>query len=101
MTPPDDDLDYISVVEDLDPEPAAGRSMSASGGLRLARTFDVALGLVLLVGVLGWSGFTWWRDETNRGHYRQAQQAASLHRWEDALAEYLAAKGYKEAGPRD
>ena len=88
MTPPDDDLDYISVVEDLDPEPAGGRGMSASGGLRLARTFDLALGLVLLVCVLGWSGFTWWRDETNRGHYRQAQNAASLHFLKQPILRY-------------
>ena len=47
MTPPDSDLDDISVVEDLDPEPAAKRGMSASGGPGLARTFDMALGLVL------------------------------------------------------
>src|SRR5438270_8768910 len=46
MTPhPDSDFEDISVVEDFDPEPAAGRSMSASGGLWLSHTFEMALGL--------------------------------------------------------
>src|SRR5438034_4214778 len=100
MPPPDYDLDDISVVEDLDPEPAARRGISASGGPGLSRTFDLALGLLLLVGVVGWSGFTWWRDQANRSHYQQAQKAATLHRWEDALAQYSAARGYKDADAR-
>src|SRR5439155_25416328 len=35
-----------------------------------------------------------------RSHYQQAQKAATLHRWEDALAQYSAARGYKDADAR-
>src|SRR6476620_5329683 len=80
-----------TIIEDLDPEPE-----SAGKG----RARELILGLVLLLGVVGWALTTSWQEENNRSHYDQAQQAVIDHRWEDALANYSAARGYKEADAR-
>src|SRR5207302_1713359 len=89
------DPDLLSIIEDLDPEPVA-----TGGPARWPHILEVTLGLLLLAGVIAWSGFTWWRDETNRSNYQQAQKAAALHQWDVALARYSAAEGYKDAGAR-
>jgi hypothetical protein len=94
MPPSDNDTKYAepqSVVEDLDPEPASTRS---------GRARELVLGLVLLLTVTAWALGTSWQEENNRSHYEQAQQAVIDHRWEDALANYSAAKGYKDADTR-
>lgn len=80
-----------TVIEDLDPEPeGAGRS----------RAREIIVGLVLIFGVVAWALFTSWQEENNRSHYDAGQQAVIEHRWEDALANYSAAKGYKDADAR-
>jgi hypothetical protein len=94
-SPPDPDLDHLSIIEDLDPEPSP-----TGGSARWSHALEVTLGLLLLAGVISWSGFTWWRDETNRSNYQQAQKAAALHQWDVAFDRYSAAKGYKDAGAR-
>ncbi len=82
----------ISITEDLDPEPE--RQSTSRPNL------EVALGLLLLLGVLGWALWTWWHDTNVSQHYQQAQQAASAFRWDDALANYSAASGYMDADAR-
>jgi hypothetical protein len=88
-------MEDISVMEDLDPESASG-----PGSARRWHLFELVMGLVLLAAVVGWSGFTWWRDETNRLDYEQAQKAASQHEWDVAQARYAAAGGYKDSAAR-
>ncbi len=89
----DPDNDALSVVEDLDPEPEPGGKRI----WRSSRMRDLVLGLAILLGVVGWAGYSSWHDESNRSNYAQAQQDASLHHWDDALAHYSSAKGYKDA----
>ncbi len=94
MNPGNDD---ISVIEDLDPEPEKtdGLRWWRSPGVR-----ELVLGLLLLCGVLGWAGYSSWRDAGNSSNYTQAAQAATLRRWDEALARYSAASGYKDADAR-
>jgi hypothetical protein len=93
MKPTDDsDIEDISVVEDLDPEPAQGAAQF--------RVREVVVGVMLLVGVLGWAGYTSWRDQSNADNYSRAQEAASHRQWDAALAYYSLARGYKNADAR-
>src|SRR3954453_17273064 len=99
MLPPPDANPYgddeISVIEDLAPEPP--RDQRAG---RRWHIFELVVGLLLVAVVVGWSGYTWWRDETNRGIYAQAQKAAAQRDWDLALARYSEVKGYKDAEAR-
>ncbi|MDQ6692937.1 MAG: hypothetical protein M3014_00725 [Chloroflexota bacterium] len=61
---------------------------------------EQVLGLLLVVGVLTWVVWTWWHDTNVSQHYQQAQQAAYAHHWDDALANYSAASGYRDADTR-
>jgi hypothetical protein len=87
----------LSEVEDLDPEPDQVRGRA---WWRSPRVGEVILGLVLLVGVIGWAGYTWWQDDTNSSNYQQGQQDESLRNWDGALAHYSSARGYKDADAR-
>ncbi len=89
---PEPDYDNISVMEDLEPEP------QRDGGSSHAR--ELVLGLMLLFGMLAWAGWQGWHDESNRANYAQAQQAAAARQWDDALAHFTAAQGYKDADAR-
>src|SRR5262249_39657131 len=91
------DNNPISVVEDLDPEPDQVREQA---WWRSPRVGEVILGLVLLVGVIGWAGYTWWHDNTNSSNYQQGQQDEALRNWDGALAHYSSAHGYKDADAR-
>lgn len=85
--------DYeLSVMEDLDPEPAA-RATSV-------RAREVVLGVLLLVGVLGWAGWQWWYGESLRRSYELGSRAVIEQRWEDAMAYFGAAGEYKDASTR-
>ncbi len=94
MTPSVDPVDdALSVVEDLDPEPEPGGKRI----WRSSRMRDLVLGLAILLSVVGWAGYSSWHDASNGSNYAQAQQDASLHHWDEALAHYSSAKGYKDA----
>ncbi|HEX9987277.1 MAG TPA: hypothetical protein VGE45_02225 [Chloroflexia bacterium] len=85
--PPDEFA--ISTIEDLDPEPESkGRSMQAR---------ELVLGMLLLLGVLAWSGWQWWDQDQKQQNYRLGQDAAREHRWEEARSRYAAASGYRDA----
>src|SRR5919199_578754 len=79
----------FSSIEDLDPEP------QPRGGRTNAREF--LLGLLLVLAVLGWGGWSWAQQESKQSNYRQAQQAAASRDWDEARAHYAAAAGYKDA----
>ena len=85
--------DYeLSVMEDLDPEPAA-----RAGSVR-AR--EVVVGVLLLLAVLAWAGWRWWYDESVRNTYELGRQAVIEQRWEDARDYFGAAGDYKDAPTR-
>jgi hypothetical protein len=79
----------ISTVEDLDPEPKlTGRSAQAR---------ELILGMLLLLGVLIWSGWQWWDQDQKQHNYRLGQDAARERRWEEARSRYASASGYRDA----
>src|SRR5688500_12539669 len=82
----------ISIVEELDPEP------EPSGGWMHLR--ELILGFLLLVGVLGWSGWEWWQQDQNQASYLIAQQAADEQDWDRALQYFERVKGFKDADVR-
>jgi hypothetical protein len=84
--------DPISVVEDLDPEPE-----QPPGRFQLR---DLLLGLLLLVGVLGFAGWQWWSQEARQSSYSRAEQALSRHELDDARALFAGASGYRDADSR-
>jgi hypothetical protein len=81
--------DPISVVEDLDPEPP-GKDKPT-----YAREF--ALGVVLLIAVLGFACWQWWQQEYRTSSYRYAQEAEADHDLDRALSLYSAASDYRDA----
>ncbi len=92
----DNQIEPVSVVEDLDPEPEQmGQGWWRSSGKR-----ELVLGLLLLFGVLGWVSYSWLNDDSNSNHYDQAERAVFDRRWDDAFSNYAAVKGYKDADAR-
>ncbi|HET9494964.1 MAG TPA: hypothetical protein VFR15_12100 [Chloroflexia bacterium] len=86
------DYEPISVVEDLDPEP--------QGADRRRRLGELVLGLILLIGVLGWGGWQWWRDTTMQEAYRAGSEAAERRDWDAARDSFRQASGYRDADTR-
>jgi hypothetical protein len=79
-------------MEDLDPEPAP----PARRGLRL----EWLLGGLLVLGVLGFAGWDWWRQERQEGAYAAGQRAAAALDWEAARAAFAAAGDFRDAPER-
>jgi hypothetical protein len=86
------DIDAISVMEELNPQPEERPEAS--------RVKEVVVGMLLVIGVLGWVLGTWWRDESIRSDYKKAQQAVSQKRWDEALRYFTSARGYLDADAR-
>lgn len=86
------DIDGISVMEELDPEP---RTKSGSA---YAREFVV--GILLLLGVLTFAGVNWWQTEVRQSSYRLGEQAALQFNWDRARDFFSTADGYRDAGAR-
>jgi hypothetical protein len=86
------DLNPISVVEDLDPEP--------QGADRRRRLGELVLGLMLLIGVLSWGGWQWWHDTTLQEAYRTGSEAAERRDWDTARDAFRQASGYRDADSR-
>lgn len=82
----------ISIIEELDPEP------EPTG--RWFHLREVMLGLLLLAGVLAWSGWEWWQQDYNQANYLVAQQAADDQDWDRALYYFNMVKGFKDADSR-
>lgn len=79
-------------MEDLDPEP--------SGRARSVRAREVVLGVLLLMGVLGWAGWQWRHSESQRNNYELGRQAVIEQRWDEARSRFASASGYKDAAAR-
>ena len=79
----------VSVVEDLDPEPEQSPSRFQ---LR-----ELVLGLLLLVGVLGFAGWQWWSQESRQSSYARAVTALSRNDLDQARALFAGASGYRDA----
>lgn len=79
----------ISRMEELDPEP------SRVPGRFWLREF--ILGVLIIVGVLGFAGWQWWQTESYRAQYDAGQQAAQARNWESAEGDFEAAGDYKDA----
>ncbi|MEA2575958.1 MAG: hypothetical protein QOH93_3256, partial [Chloroflexia bacterium] len=79
-------------MEDLDPEPP--------GRARTVRTREVWLGVLLLLGVLGWAGWQWWHGERLRNDYELGSRAVIAQQWDEARAYFQAADGYRDASTR-
>lgn len=86
------DIDAISVMEELNPQLEERPEAS--------RVKEVVVGMLLVVGVLGWVLGTWWHDESIRSDYKKAQQAVSQKRWDEALRYFTSAKGHLDADAR-
>ena len=76
MASPDNDPPNL-VIEDLDPDPPVNSS-------RLHRR-ELILGLLLILGVLAWSGAQWWNQQGIEREYIAGQLAASVRDWDSAL----------------
>lgn len=83
----------ISVIEDLDPE-----TLPKPGHFQVR---EFILGVMLLLGVLGFAGWQWWQAESNSSNYRAAQQAVARKDWDAAHTHFSAAHGYKDADAQD
>jgi hypothetical protein len=79
----------ISEFEDLDPEPAPRQGQ--------ARWREFVVGVLLLLGVLGFAGWQWWQGESNKANYEAGQQAVDRHDWDSAQRYFQAAHDYKDA----
>ncbi|HUP27338.1 MAG TPA: WD40 repeat domain-containing protein [Chloroflexia bacterium] len=82
----------VSVVEELDPDPAP----------RVGWTHfrELVLGLILVAAVLVWGGWDWWHQEYNQNNYRLGQQAAASQDWDNAFLYFSKVPGYKDAKDR-
>ncbi|HMA36408.1 MAG TPA: hypothetical protein VKY74_18270 [Chloroflexia bacterium] len=80
---------YWAPIEELDPEPPA----RARRGPRWERV----LGLLLVLGLVGFGSWQWWQDSMLLGAYHAGQRAGAAHDWAAAQAAYLAAGGYADA----
>ncbi len=79
----------MSVIEDLDPEPPPKRS---------ARTWEVIVGMVLLVAVLGFAGWEWVHQNQQQNNYREGTDAMRpVRTGMSAQAHFAAASGYLDA----
>ncbi len=84
-----DNYNEISIIEDLDPEPARRRWP----GLRL----DLLLGIPLLLAVILFAGWQWWHQSYQSSQYRAGQEAEGRNDWDTALHDYREASGYSNA----
>ncbi len=82
----------ISTIEDLDPEPP-----SPGGG---RRAWEVALGLLVLLGVLGFAGWQWLGQVRQQSDYQAGSESAASQDWDSALSHYSSASGYLDADSR-
>ena len=66
----------------MDPEP---------GPLGARPPWELLLGLVLVLGVLGFASVDWWRTEQAAQAYQQGQAAVTVRHWDAARQDFAAA----------
>lgn len=59
--------------------------------------WELLLGLLLVVGVLGYAAVDWGRTEYLAQHYQRGRAAAEARHWDAAVAGFAAAEGYQDA----
>ncbi len=79
----------ISTFVELDPEPSP-----RAGSTQRREAF---VGVALVLAVLLFVGWQWWRAESNRTNYEAGTQAAARKDWDEAQRRFAAAPGYKDA----
>ena len=79
--------DKISVIEDLEPE-------HGGPGWRL----DLLLGIPLLLAVVLFAGWQWWRQDYQSSQYQAGHEAAGRNDWEAARRYFTEASDYSDAG---
>jgi hypothetical protein len=58
---------------------------------------EFVVGMLLLLGVLGFAGWQWWQAESNKANYEAGERAISLNHWDEAQSYFQAAHDYKDA----
>ncbi len=82
----------ISVIEDLTPEPEVrGRWVHAR---------EAVLGIALLLGVLLWGGWQWWKQEYSTGRYNSGLKAEARKDWDTAFRYFASVRDFKDANRR-
>src|SRR5689334_1248032 len=61
---------------------------------------ELLIGLLLLLGILGWTVGDAWRTQHLLASYQAGVRAAAQHDWDGAHAAYLAAEDYRDAAQR-
>ncbi len=91
MTQPNDSDfdDSISMIEDLDPEPAREPKPVARA--------DLMLGILLIVGIVLFAGWLWWYQGYQSSQYQAGRDAANRSDLDSALHYFLQASGYNDA----
>jgi hypothetical protein len=82
----------LTWLEDAAPEPGRRRSREPRR--------ELLIGLLLLLGILGWTVGDAWRTQHLLANYQVGVRAAAQHDWEGAHAAYLAAEDYRDAAQR-
>jgi hypothetical protein len=77
-------------IEELDPARPAGPG----------RHWELALALVLLLGLAGFGGWQWWQSSTRLAFYRAGTAAGAARDWDAAYRAYTQAEGYEDAEAR-
>src|SRR5215204_6324321 len=84
-----DQYDFISEIEDLDPEPD-----TKPGSVRKR---ELLLGGLLLAAVIFFAGWQWWHQEYQVSQYRLGKEAIDNNNWEAAARYFHEAAGYNDA----
>ena len=82
----------FALIEDLDPE--------APATARRGRRWELALALLLVLGLAGLGGGQWWQQQAKLAAYLAGARAAAAHDWDAAGAAFAAAADYSDAGAR-
>jgi hypothetical protein len=92
MLPPSATPPERAVMEDLDPAPAP----PARQQVRL----EWLLGVLLAIGVLGFAGWDWWRQEQQQTAYAAGVRAQEARQWAAAQAAFREAGDFGDAPER-
>jgi hypothetical protein len=87
-----DDMPVAAAIEELD--------VPLRGAPARALRWEGLLGLLLVLGLSGFSLGQWWDQQSRAEHYRAGTRAAAILDWDTARSEFAAATGYADADTR-
>src|SRR4051812_27590518 len=90
--PPPESEPHFAAIENLDPEPDAGR--------RSSRRHEQIVGAGLLLVLAVFVAVQWWDPQPRLGHYQAGSRAAAIQDWDTAGQEFTVAGGYNDAAAR-